>query len=191
MKKYYILLFLIFSTSITFAIPLSGYWGIPWNSTIQEADSIMKSKGFISSYKSNGLLYNNIEFANREGTLALAFYEDKFYLSAFMIKPEINKSFSSYKELVDDITAKYGSPTISKEEYRSPYRQNDGFTENAILMNYATIFSIWVFDDGDFIMLSVNKDHYKMEIDIMILYVNYLIKTLADNNLKDSILGDL
>jgi len=191
MKKLAIAIFILFSVASLYSVPLTGFWGIPWETSKADAEKIILEKGIKPTYNGNGLLYEKINFANREGDMVLLFNEDKLYQASFNFKPETNRAYDTYKKLCDDMEQKYGAPTGNREEYKSPYSKNDGHTETAILMNYANISSFWGFDDGNIILITVKKNSKSNNIYINLIYNNDKIFKIVQEKKQKSVINDL
>jgi hypothetical protein len=182
---------LLFVASVSCEI-LPGFWGIPFGSSLVQIQDIMTVKGYKPATSASYLIeYDNVKFAGRECTVVFLLENDRFYLGDVEIVPNMNKAFNEYTSLKNDLTGKYGIPTLDREEYKFPYKKNDGYTETAIFLNYATIDATWRFEDGNRIKLLVWKNEKTGRIEVSLGYVEGNIWSQVINKEKQSISEDL
>lgn len=192
MKRYGLLIVGLFFVSFVSAVPLTGFWGVPWGTSSPEIETIMSSKGYVVTYKSvNALYYKNVKFAGRIGDAAFFLRDSKFAYGVFVFTPGNNLAYDTYVSMKNDLTDKYGQPDKDKEEYSYPYTKNDGHTETAIMMNYVKMSSAWAFDAGDFIVLSFKVNEKNASVDIMLAYYNYEMIEAINKEKKRSTMDDL
>lgn len=192
MKKILVVIFILFSISMIAAESLPGFWGISWGSSSDEIEKAMIEKGYQVRYKTpTGMLYENISFAGRTGTIAFLFRDLKFITGTFMFEPAIRNVYQSYQSLKGSLIEKYGTPQQDTEIYTPPYGKGDGYTETAISLNYLKLNSYWIFDDGNNILLSISKNEKSKIISIMLSYYDGKAQSEILLEKKKSTLGDL
>lgn len=154
MKKLFavtILLILAFSVS---AEPLTGFLGVPFRATTEEARAIMFARGYgVPEGDNEIVVWPNAKFAGRNAEIILYFFKDQFYLGIASIEADRGKALKMYNAMADDITLKYGKPKFDIEEYKSPYKKGDGYEETALYANSASIHKSWYFDNNNTIMV--------------------------------------
>lgn len=137
---------------------LSGFWGIPFGSSIEQVKGIMKTKtGTSISEESNSnlLIYNNGTFAGKDVDLiGLYFFKGKFYKSVVSLIPSSEaRVFALYRELKDNLTDKYFIPNTDIETYDYPYEKGDGHEITALKLDKASIAAFWNFENGEISMV--------------------------------------
>lgn len=182
MKKWVFLALAILCVTLTIpAEPLTGFLGVSFGSSMDDAKTAMAPRNFGEPFKgANLLVWEKAKFAGRDATLFFSFYNGKLYDGLAIITADNGKAFSTYNSMKDDMTAKYGEPTDNIEQYKYPYTKGDGHEETALYANAATIFCRWVFDSGDFIHIMLHYDKPSTSNEVVI---SYIYKVLNDASL--------
>jgi len=188
MKRYGILIIGLVFVSFVSAVPLTGFWGVPWGASTSEIDTIMAQKGYQASAKaSNGYIYRNVSFAGRNGDAFFVLKDSRLVGGSFKFSPKRNAAYENYNSLKNDLISKYGTPTNEQEVYSSPYRKGDGYTETAIALNKLKLSAAWEFENNNLILLNVESDQENYTITI---FLNYYTGVVMEET-KKSIMDDL
>jgi len=187
MKRIFLVVTIVFLSFQINAQALSGFWGIPWKSTVEDAKVIIESKGYTPNFSSNTIVsYKNIKFADRYGNLALYFDSNRFYSCGFEITPKKNNTLEEFNSLKDDLKTKYGKPKLETEKYKYPYEKGDGHEETAIAGSYTDISCSWWFDESNAIILKINSKDYNVTISLA-YYCGEIAKEITQKNTKTKI----
>lgn len=193
MKKAFLVIMMFSLITVSaFGENLTGFWGVPWGSSLTKTEEIMAAKGYSpDSSASNGMTFKNASFAGRDCTVTFFLKNGGFYMGAATILPAMNKSYEEYIALKDDLINKYGEPAGDVENYKSPYEKGDGHTETAISLNYATIGANWIFEDKNEIVLMLVKNEKEYQIELNLVYMEKNIMDIAIEEKQKSVLDDL
>lgn len=82
--------------------------------------------------------------------LILAFTSDRLYGIDFKLPPSSEpRLLDNFKSIEAEISQKYGQPVDITRDYKSPYRENDGYELSAIKNGYVTINNTWLIGKDD------------------------------------------
>jgi hypothetical protein len=155
---------------------LNSFLGIDFGTSREVAkEKLMSRAGCIydeENSKEHVMFFNGLTFAGRTTDfIMLLFANGKFCKSAVYIKPKVSAyAIQDYREIQNELSSKYFTPSDDFELYEEPYYENDGYTEAGISLGKVTFSSYWSFPDAnggqeDFIALKINED-----LDIVINY---------------------
>lgn len=171
---------------------LEGFWGINWGASSSDIRQAMSQKGYSTNQFSNEIvIYDNVRFAGRDCGISFLLSGDRLFCSAVTIIPSRNGSYDAYISLKNDLTIKYNKPTFDIETYKPPYTKGDGYTETAISLNYTKILAAWMFDDGNYILLSVSHDDKKGQNEIYLYYLQKSVYDIFQANKQSDVTSDL
>ena len=107
MKRYGLLIVGLFFVSFVSAVPLTGFWGVPWGASTSEIDTIMAQKGYQPAAKAaKGWIYENVSFAGRNGDAFFVLKDAKLAGGSFRFSPKKNIVYDTFKSLKQDLIDK-------------------------------------------------------------------------------------
>lgn len=151
---------------------ISSVIGIPFGKTKAEVITLMKGKGYSPTpNKESYLSFKNVKYGRyTAASFTLYFYKNKFYHGLIILIPEQKpKVYDEYNELVSTLSEKYGEP-VSIREFKTPYKDGDGYEETAVTGGYATINDNWLNKGLGFLITELTKstliaiDYYHTEM---------------------------
>ena len=168
---------------------LSGFWGIEFGSSLQQAKEVMKSKAgceFYTGSNETQLVYSGGQFAGDDiKALMLEFYNNKFYNATVVVTPSTSNILSAYENMVNNLTAKYSKPDKTLENYEYPYTKGDADYENAIRAGKTQIASRWNFKNAK-MQIFISKD-----LSILYTYTQNEVGDIVDKKKTTNKLNDL
>lgn len=162
MKKLLTILLISFTSIIANAqTSLKGCMGVNFGDSKAHVKSVMSTKSGFNPYKDDpdGLSYTDGSFAGHEAVGAIfKFYQDKLHTIIILLEidPE-PKAMDFYYSILNDLKDKYGVMYDKNHIYRSPYFAGDGYTVSGIKMGYIDISSLFTFDDGNALQVSITS----------------------------------
>lgn len=147
-----------FISLVCFIIPLlsaqesvepTGFLGIPFGSTMEDAKKTLAKKTDVKLIESNddSLTYSGQFGGDEAEAIVFVFLKNKLFRGIVGYKTDTNKTFASYRLIKSKFEKKYGTPSKDELTFTSPYYLGDGHEETAIYMNMAKIFCVWDFDE--------------------------------------------
>jgi hypothetical protein len=157
---------------------LPGFLGIPWESSIDKAASLMKDHKELSFGRlfNDSLVYHGT-FEARAAQVILVFYKERFCSGMVQFISTTGRAVDLYKNLVTETSKTYGRPTTEIENVSDNDTINETTFEQAIRANKATFFSRWDFQDGNFIIVTVGRSSIQASM-------SFTNKRLADMKIK-------
>jgi hypothetical protein len=115
-----------------------------WGSTRPEVRKRIEAAGFVfqTEDKDGDLLFGGAVLGVDTDVLCF-FANDQLVKVHVRLKTADSKAVSTYRDMVEVLTKKFGRPQIKLEDFRSPYYKGDGFEEQAIRSGKATFASGW------------------------------------------------
>lgn len=166
MKKMIIAAVLIMISAACFSENLTGFYGIPFGSTIEETTKIMTSKGWTEAKNDSDKDMPekvSVEYTNKDGIYAglkvesvnINFYKNKMYYAGIIVKDGMNGIY--LEDVMQQIVKKY---EMTQKECKD--------TKGNVFM--------WIFTDnsGNYVQLMRN-----------IKFINFNCKNINDEYTKD------
>lgn len=184
MKKLFLLLFTILTLGVD-AQELTGCMGINFGDNKTTVRNVVAAKGGFEFYKETPttLSYMNGSFAGHKCIGAVFhFYDNQAHTLILLLEvDQAPKVMNFYYEICSELQERYLVEPQKYHTFRSPYREGDGYTHNAIKLGYADIASIFTFPDGNVISVTVTES-----LTVKVTYQHSsLAGTAIDSNNKE------
>lgn len=193
MKK--ILLSLLLSLFVTAGYAQQspdGVWGLPFGTSMDQARKILKEKHGVSPVLEDdeSLVYENCRFGEHDGSsIDLYFFDRKLYKGIVSVPPKSEPDIlDEYKAMLNTLTAEYGKPVKSMEDFTPPFKKGDGHEIEAIQDGKGDVSAFWIFPAGQgianakaSILLSITKRK-----DFMLSYTDRDLEKKANDAMLKS-----
>lgn len=160
------------------------FMNIPICGNIEKFASELEQKGFSKLSKK---LYEG-EFAGKDVTLYLSDDEHNNIHTIMVIFDE-KKSWSALKssffQLKELYTEKYGKPTRQFSDFEEPYYEGDGYEMQAVKLDKTRYASIYELENGD-IILTITS-----ECNVIAVYEDKVGSKINDEQKKEKALNDI
>lgn len=154
---------------------VTGMLGVSFGKTPSEVVLQMKQKGYLPKQSKAGYLtFSNVKFGIYSNvTVAYYFHNNKFFHGLVLLVPDKEpKVIDLYYDVVSAFTEKYGRGNQIRE-FRSPFKEDDGYEVTAIQGGYATYKTTWPYlgigmasiEISDNLIIAINYYHYKMSVE--------------------------
>jgi hypothetical protein len=142
---------------------LTGFFGMPFGSSMEECRKVMLSKGGTLDKKSSNasaLVFDAVTFGGRKTFfMRLEFHKNRLCNAKAFFKPVMEaKVFDLYNDIKADLTSKYPDLPQEFETYKYPYEKGDGHEITAIKLGKASVATFWVFADNNAISIEIISD---------------------------------
>ncbi len=168
---------------------LNGCMGINFGDSKQSVRTTMGTKPGFEFYKENSetntVSYMNGTFAGHKAIGGVMhFYKDELHTITILLDVDQEpRATELYYEVINELKTKYNVTPEQAHYFKYPYTEGDGHTITALKRGYADMITLFKFDDGNVISVSITSS-----ISIKIAYQNTRIAGLAidENNQKRS-----
>ena len=165
---------------------IDNFLGAPFGSSISSVKEFFnRSYDTVFDEKlsdNDCLFFNGVKYEGRATTLVLLhFVNDKFAKgSAFMKAANENEILPMFRQLVNEINAKYYITDQDYANYTAPFEKDDGYSITAIAKDKLTVSAYWNFvsanKEDDYITARINND-----MEIIVSYEDgYLMNLLVE-----------
>lgn len=190
MKKIILAMSMLIGLNAYAQTSLTGAMGLKFGGSRLETKSAMASKSGFEFYKesseTNSISYMNGSFAGHTAVGAVMhFYNDQLHTITILLDVEQEpKATDLYYEVIGELKNKYNINPDQAHYFRYPYTEGDGHTVTALKKGYADMVTMFKFDDGNVISVSITSS-----ISIKLVYQNTKLADLAvnKNNEKRSV----
>lgn len=140
---------LLLLVALSFADTLTGFWGIPFGSSIETTKKAMIGRGTLDVKESTKeiLLYEKVRFAGRTTKwIMIGFVNNKMHTVRIFFKTDVaNKSIDLYQAIKRELNEKYFISTSDYVDFKSPYEEGDGYEITAVRTGAADYSCYWFF----------------------------------------------
>ncbi len=143
---------------------LDGFWGVKWLLSKGHVINALSSRPVHFIKAQNDILYYTGTFAQRNADIRLKFDGNRFFSAGVIFENSSDLAVTKlYKNVQADLIQKYGAPAEDVALYLTDDNVTFSACDRALIENKAEIYSIWRFEDGNYIKLAVVKDHTDSE----------------------------
>jgi len=167
--------------------PVDGFLGIKFGSSKAEVIAAVKAKGGqLSQDKADQVVFTGVKLGHLSSAVFFVkFVDDKAYSGIFGFQSDVeDKTIDFYNDLVDQVTGVYG-PGKSEKNFRSTFKDGDGYEITAIKEGDADYRTIWRDGDRTGIQAMINDKLY-----IYLFYRDNALSAQADAKEKAKEKGD-
>lgn len=181
MKK--IILTLILVTTYTLSHcqgEITGAFGVPFGSSKAQVEMIMSYKGYkMDAKQGTSATFENIAFGAFKNCAAVFKFTGNKLFQITIFLPDVmdSKLIEQYDHVVEELSNKYGKPESFKN-FKSPYKDGDGYETTAIKTGKATFISFWSGGQGS-ISAEIVTDSY-----VKVIYQDSVLIKEAINEQK-------
>ena len=137
------------------------YWfdDLPWLSSREEVTAIMTEKGYV--FEIDEKTERNITgYTGRiadEDAHVVAVYSPEGLVRMIVVLLVEGSVIRKFRDVRDILTEEYGEPDYGGEIFTLPYKDGDGYEEQAIRLGKASFFSAWEGKEGSILGIHVTK----------------------------------
>ncbi|MDR0497672.1 MAG: hypothetical protein LBH42_08670 [Treponema sp.] len=146
---------------------LTHFWDIPWGTSIERAETILKERG-METFRDENCLIAQGRYEGEEAAIMLLFNRVNRLYSGNVIYPSsATTALLKYDNYRKVLFRRYGMPDTAVEFFESPYRKGDGREIEAIRTENAFYFTEWQFKDDCLASISILKS-----LDVCLTFKN-------------------
>lgn len=174
----------------------NSFWNLKYGSSRKQIETqILKERGLSpynkGSENSKSLYYTDCTFSGEKVKfIGIDFVDDKFYEAVILLEPTSETViFTMFNRLKNNLSEKYGDPTISRSKFKTPYEKGDGYEIQAIKAGKASFVAKWdspVLDPVNEIAIMINRD-----VQVALIYTNIKLKEIIKDREKQEAIDEL
>ena len=146
---------------------LTHFWDIPWGTSIDRADEILKERG-LETFRDENCLMAMGRY-EREDALIMLFFNrvNRLYSGNVIYTFAPATVITRYDDYRKVLFRRYGMPDTAVEYFESPFQKGDGRELEAIRTENAFYFTEWEFGDNNLASVSILQN-----LDICLTFKN-------------------
>jgi len=144
---------------------------IPWGSSPEKVKEVLGKKYSLKTEMEGDLLFSGT-ILGTDATIYTFFNNDKKLVKVVVsLEPAEGKVIDTYDEIKEILISKYGPPDKVYEFFEDPYKEGDGYEEQAIKLNKGHFACFWPSaKDSSLLALQISSTPLKTDL-ISAIYV--------------------
>lgn len=166
-----------------------GVAGLKFGMTLSEVKAAWNTRGLLyqdyQTIKSTigSIVYLNLSVGTETFDIGVAKFIDNKLYEVILSKIPLQDSFAQdvYFGLLSILASKYNNGSLHRE-FRSPYKEGDGYEMQAVRMGKADIYAVWNFSPISIIKLEIQP--WESGLAVAMIYQSVELYTEVDKVIK-------